>query len=181
MSQTYERLREMEKRINEESFPALKGIGSEIPHYVFDYPAEDELQVRAYIQRLLQQTSLNIVEINLFRFLLSLFEDELDELIEISEEGGYEELVKTFQTILEDQNYIVKAFIEQAGDAELIFITGVGNAFPFLRSSQLLIKLSDNAFRKPIVLFYPGYFTGIELRLFGILRNEDRYQLSRIS
>jgi predicted GTPase len=121
------------------------------------------------------------VEINLFRFLLSLFEDELDELIEISEEGGYEELVKTFQTILEDQNYIVKAFIEQAGDAELIFITGVGNAFPFLRSSQLLIKLSDNAFRKPIVLFYPGYFTGIELRLFGILRNEDRYQLSRIS
>jgi hypothetical protein len=181
VSQTYERLKEMEKRINEEGFTDPKGIGSEIPHYVFDYPAEDELQVRAYIHRLLQQTSLNIVEINLFRFLLSLFEDELDELIEISEEGGYEELVKTFQTILEDQNYIVKAFIERVGDAELIFITGVGNAFPFLRSSQLLIKLSDSAFRKPIVLFYPGYFTGIELRLFGILRNEDRYQLSRIS
>lgn len=171
----------MEKRINEEGFTTPTGIGSEIPHYVFDYPAEDELIVRTYLEGLLKRTSIDIKEIHLFQFLLSLFEDDLEELIEISEEEGYEELVHALQTVLEDQTVVVESFVNQAGDAEVVFITGVGNSHPLLRSSQLLKKLSNHAFRKPIVLFYPGHFTGLELRLFGILHNEDQYQLSRIS
>jgi hypothetical protein len=181
MSQTYERLKQMERRINEEGFTTPTGIGSEIPHYVFDYPAEDELIVRTYVEGVLKRTSIDIKEINLFQFLLSLFEDDLDELIEISEEEGYEELVHALQTVLEDQEVVVESFVHQASDAEVVFISGVGNAHPLLRSSQLLKKLSNHAFRKPIILFYPGYFTGLELRLFGILHNEDQYQLSRIS
>jgi hypothetical protein len=181
MSQTYDRLKQMERRIHEEGFTTPTGIGSEIPHFVFDFPAEDELAVRTYIEGVLKRTSLRIKEINLFRFLLNLFEDDLDELFEISEEEGYQELVRALQTVLEDQDVLVEAFVEEAGDAELIFITGVGNAHPLLRSSQLLKKLSNHAYRKPIILFYPGYFTGLELRLFGILHNEDQYQLTRIS
>ncbi|MDQ0156524.1 BREX protein BrxB domain-containing protein [Robertmurraya andreesenii] len=181
MSSTYERLKQMERRINEEGFTTPTGIGSEIPHFVFDYPAEDELIVRTYVEGVLKRTSLNIKEINLFLFLLSLFEDDIEELIEISEEEGYSELVHALQTVLEDQDVVVEAFVDQVNDAEIVFITGVGNAHPLLRSSQLLKKLSNHAFRKPIILFYPGYFTGLELRLFGILQNEDQYQLSRIS
>lgn len=181
VSQTYERLKQMERRINEVGFTTPTGIGSEIPHFVFDFPAEDELVVRTYLEGLYKRSSLNIKEMNLFRFLLSLFEDDLEELIELSEEGGYEELYQALQTVLEDQDVIVEAFVEEVDNAELIFITGVGNAHPLLRSSQLLKKLSNHAFRKPIILFYPGYFTGLELRLFGILHNEDQYQLTRIS
>jgi hypothetical protein len=181
MSNTYERLKEMERRIKEEGFTTPTGIGSEIPHFVFDYPAEDEITVRTYVEGVLKRTTIDIKEINLFKFLLSLFEDDLEELIELSEEEGYEELVHALQTVLEDQDVVVESFVEQVGDAEMVFITGVGNAHPLLRSSQLLKKLSNHAFRKPIILFYPGYFTGLELRLFGILHNEDQYQLSRIS
>lgn len=171
----------MERRIHEEGFTTPAGIGSEIPHYVFDYPAEDELIVRTYLEGVLKRTARDIKEIHLFQFLLSLFEDDLEELIDISEEEGYDELVRALQTVLENQDVVVESFIEQAGNAELIFITGVGNAHPLLRSSQLLKKLSNHAFRKPVILFYPGHFTGLELKLFGILHNEDQYQLSRIS
>lgn len=181
MSNTIERLKQMEKRINEEGFTTPTGIGSEIPHYVFDYPAKDELIIRTYIEGVLKRTSIEIKEMNLFRFLLSLFEDDIEELIEISEKGGYEELLHALQTVLEDQDVIVESFIEQTENSPIIFITGVGTAHPLIRSSQLLKKLSNHAFRKPIILFYPGHFTGLELRLFGILQNEDQYQLSRIS
>ncbi|PUB09610.1 DUF1788 domain-containing protein [Paenisporosarcina sp. OV554] len=181
MSQTFERLKQMEKRINEEGFTTPTGIGSEIPHYVFDYPAEDELIVRTYLEGVLKRTSIDIKEMHLFQFLLSLFEDDVEELVEISEEGGYDELVHALQTVLEDQDVIVESFVEQTDDAKLIFITGVGSAHPLIRSSQLLKKLSNHAYRKPVILFYPGHFTGLELRLFGILQNEDQYQLSRIS
>ena len=115
MSDTYERLKQMERRINEEGFTTPTGIGSEIPHYVFDYPAEDELIVRTYVEGVLKRSSINIKEIHLFQFLLSLFEEDLDELIEISEEEGYEELFHALQTVLEDQDVIVESFVEQVG------------------------------------------------------------------
>lgn len=177
----YKRLENLEARIHQEGFTKPTGIGSEIPHFVFDYPAEDELIVRTYTKGLLKRTSLNIKEINLFEFLLRLFEEDLEELIELAEEEGYEELSQAIQTVLDDRNLIVDSFMDQAEDAELIFITGVGTVHPFIRSSHLLKKLSNNAFRTPLVLFYPGHFTGLDLRLYNQFRHEDEYQITRIS
>lgn len=176
----YKRLEQLEARIHQEGFTKPTGIGSEIPHFVFDYPAEDELIVRTYTEGLLKRTSLNIKEINLFEFLLALFEDDLEELIELAEEG-YEELSQAIQTVLEDRTLLVDSFIEKAEDAVLIFITGVGTVHPLIRSSHLLKKLSNHAFRTPLVLFYPGHFTGLDLRLYNQFRHEDEYQITRIS
>lgn len=177
----YKRLGSLETRIHQEGFTTPTGIGSEIPHFVFDYPAEDELIVRTYIEGLLKRTPLNIKEINLFEFLLSLFEDDLEELIELADEEGYEELSQAIQTVLEDRTLLVDRFVEAAEGAELIFITGVGTVHPFIRSSHLLKKLSNHAFRTPLVLFYPGHFTGLDLRLFNQFRHEDEYQITRIA
>lgn len=177
----YKRLEHLETRIHQKGFTKPTGIGSEIPHFVFDYQAEDELIVRTYIEGLRKRSTLNIKEINLFEFLLMLFEDDLEELIELAEEEGYEELSQAIQTVLEDRTLLVDSFIEQAGDAELIFITGVGTVHPFIRSSHLLKKLSNHAFRTPLILFYPGHFTGLDLRLYNQFRHEDEYQITRIS
>lgn len=181
MNSTLQRLERMDKRLHEPGFTTPRGIGSDIPHYVFDYAPEDELQVRLYIKNLLRRTSLKIKEINLFEFLLSFFEDEVEELKELSEEEGITGLIDALETILDEQQIVVEHFIEQTEKAEIILITGAGTAYPYLRSSQLLKMLSVNAFKKPIVLFYPGQFTGLRLRMFGIFDNEDDYQLSRIS
>ncbi len=180
-AQTYERLNNVEVRIHEQGFTTPKGIGSEIPHYVFDYPAEDELKVRIYLKALIEQSPLQIKNINLFEFLLNLFEGELEELIEISNEEGLSGLVEATETVLDNEQTLVESFIKEAGDAELIFITGVGNAFPLMRSSKLLKLLATYAYRQTIILFYPGQFTGLNLRLFHrLINNEDQYQLSRI-
>lgn len=175
------RLEQLKARIHQDGFTKPTGIGSEIPHFVLDYPAEDELTVRTYIERLLKSSPLHIKEINLFQFLLSLFEDDIEELIELAEEEGYEELSQAIQTVLEDRTLLVNSFIEQADDAELIFITGVGTVHPFIRSSHLLKKLSNHAFRTPLILFYPGHFSGLDLRLYNQFRHEDEYQITRIS
>ncbi|GEL78688.1 DUF1788 domain-containing protein [Tenuibacillus multivorans] len=182
MKSTYERLDQMEKRINQEGFTQPKGIGSDIPHFVLDYPPEDELQVRVYLKNMLKRTKLNIKEVNLFEFLLSFFEeDELEELYELEAEEGISGLNDAIEPILNESNTIIDQFKEFTDDADLIFITGVGTAHPFLRSSQLLKAVSSKGYKKPIVLFYPGEFTGLRLKLFGILDYEDDYQLSRIS
>lgn len=178
---TYKRLEQLEARIHQDGFTNPTGIGSEIPHFVFDYPADAELDVRTYIEGLIKRSPLRIKEVNLFQFLLMLFEEDLEELIELAEEEGYEELSQAIQTVLEDRTLLVDSFIEEAGDAEIIFITGVGTVHPFIRSSHLLKKLSNHAYRTPLILFYPGHFTGLDLRLYNQFRHEDEYQITRIS
>ncbi|WP_274307984.1 BREX protein BrxB domain-containing protein [Solibacillus daqui] len=177
----YKRLEQLEARIHQEGFTTPTGIGSEIPHFVFDYPAEDELIVRIYIEGLLKRTPLNIKEINLFEFLLALFEDDLEDLKEMANEEGVEELLLAIQPVLEDRHLLIDTFIENVGEADLVFITGVGTVHPFIRSSHLLKKLSNNAYRTPLILFYPGYFSGLDLRLFSRFNHEDEYQITRIS
>ncbi|MBU9710537.1 BREX protein BrxB domain-containing protein [Evansella tamaricis] len=182
MRTTYERLEQMETRITKDEFERPKGIGSDIPHFVLDYPPKDELQVRIYLKNMLKRTKINIKEVNLFEFLLSFFdEDELEELYEISEEEGLRGLDDVFGTLLNENNKITQHFMNETREADIIFITGVGTAHPFLRSSKLLKAISSKGYKKPIVLFYPGEFTGLRLKLFGILDYEDDYQLSRIS
>lgn len=180
ITETYERLNNVKIRIHEQGFTTPKGIGSEIPHYVFDYPAEDELKVRTYLKVMIEQSSLKIQTINLFEFFLNLFEEDIEDLLEISDEEGLKGLVESTETVLDNEQTLVESFIKTAGDAELILITGVGNAFPLMRSSKLLKILSTYAYRRTIILFYPGQFTGLNLRLFHKLNNEDQYQLSRI-
>lgn len=177
----YKRLEQLETRIHQEGFTKPTGIGSEIPHFVLDYLAEDELIVRTYVEGLLKRSPLNIKEINLFEFLLALFEDDLDDLIEMANEDGVEELLLAIQPVLEDRHLLIDSFIEMAGDADLVFITGIGTVHPFIRSSHLLKKLSNHAYRTPLILFYPGHFSGLDLRLFNQFNHEDEYQITRIS
>jgi hypothetical protein len=108
MKSTYERLEQMEKRINQDGFTQPKGIGSDIPHFVLDYPAKDELQVRVYVKNMLKRTPLKIKEVNLFEFLLSFFdEDELEELYELTESEGMRGLIDVIDPILNEGNIIL--------------------------------------------------------------------------
>jgi hypothetical protein len=159
MKSTYERLEQMEKRINQEGFTNPKGIGSDIPHFVLDYPPQDELQVRVYLKNMLKRTKVNIREVNLFEFLLSFFEeDEMEELYEVAEEEGLRGLNDVIEPILNEGNTMIQQFKDMTEEAELIFITGVGTAHPFLRSSQLLKAISSKGYKKPIVLFTQGNY-----------------------
>jgi len=61
---------------------------------------------------------------------------------------------------------------------DIIFITGVGEVYPYLRTHKLLSTLESKFTEKPLVLFFPGKYEtdnvkGSNLTLFGIL--DDRY------
>ena len=43
------RLNQILPRVTSEAFLSSEGIGNEIACYIFDYPAEEELQVREHI------------------------------------------------------------------------------------------------------------------------------------
>jgi hypothetical protein len=56
-----------------------------------------------------------------------------------------------------------------AADFDIVFVTGVGSAYPLIRTHEILNNLHDKLDTKPVVIFYPGKYTMHELLLFGIL------------
>jgi hypothetical protein len=175
----HKRLKQLTKRIQEKDYSDQLGIGSDIPHYVFDYDPQDELVVRDHIRYMLKILP-NIKEINLFQLLLGLFEEDLEDLLDLGDEEGLDGLREAISPTLET-HALEEALIEEARDAELIFLTGVGSSHPFIRSSKVLKRLSEMSYKVPMILFYPGQFTGLQLKLFNIHNTEDQYQLSRLA
>lgn len=78
-----QRLDKVEGIIKKPSFRQNKGLGNEVGYYIFDYPAEQELTVREYVEYIRQK---NEEAIDGFR--IAVF-DLYDILISILKDKGY--------------------------------------------------------------------------------------------
>ena len=169
------RLNGILSKITSDDFLSASGIGNEIAFYIFDYPPEDEIQVREHIRFLLeripkQKPNLRFVHVNLFDFLIEYLRERkiLEKSIEMQREKGDEALLKALKGILHEEK-ISKRFgeITKPQEQDLVLISGVGNVYPMLRSHTLLNNLHAVMGQTPLVMFYPGKYDMLTLRLFG--------------
>ena len=68
---------------------------------------------------------------------------------------------------------------------DIMFITGVGEVFPYIRSHNILNNLQKVAKEKPTVMFFPGDYkhsleSGASLELFEKLRDDKYYRAFNI-
>lgn len=49
----------------------------------------------------------------------------------------------------------------------LVLLSGIGSAYPIVRSHELLNNLHRHMESTPLVMFYPGVYDSISLKLFG--------------
>lgn len=169
------RLNQILLKMTSDEFLAGSGIGNEIAFHIFDYPPEDELKVRSHIQFLLEhiprhKPGLRVRHINLFDFLLDYLRERglLGKSLELQKAKGNEALLKALKGVLSEEK-IARRFgeIAQPDQHDLILISGVGSAYPLLRSHTLLNNLHSIMGQTPLVLFYPGRYDQTSLRLFG--------------
>jgi len=178
------RLDKILDRLTSDELLHNKGLGNEIGFYIFDYPPEHELEMRDHIQFLLRQLpkrkpSVKFNHINLFELIIDYLKSRklLDRVLAMQKEKGDQELLKKIKGPLDPKN-IAKAFIEVADPniQDLILVSGVGNAYPLLRSHNLLNNLHPLMGDTPLVMFYPGVYSGQGLRLFGKLKESNYYR-----
>lgn len=181
-----EKLRKIEEVISDEDFRKNKGLSNEVGYYVFDYPAEEELKVRKYLENLKirnrenpQGYELKIYDV--YDIMIDLIEEEglLEDCIEMEENEGLDYLIAAVNDILRidyDDNYFNTYIEENTPDNSVVFITGVGKIFPFVRSHGILNKLHLVFDRSPVVLFYPGKYNGQSLILFSEFKDENYYR-----
>ena len=173
--QLNDRLNQILPILTSDRFLNGSGIGNEIAFYIFEYVPEDELRVREHIKFLvdhLQKTrkDLRVGHINLFDFLIDYLRERnlLSKAFELQREKGNEALLKALKGILHEER-IAKRFKAKSepADHDLILISGVGAAYPLIRSHTLLSNLHAVMGQTPLVMFYPGTYDTQTLRLFG--------------
>jgi hypothetical protein len=183
-----ERLNKVLPRIISDEFLSGSGIGNEIAFHIFDYPPEDELKVRDYLRTLIdhipkQKHGLRVKHINLFEFVLEYLKSRklLDKAIEMQRNKGDEALKKALAGPLHESK-LSGVFAEFAHPEkhDLVIVSGVGSAWPLLRSHTLLNNLQPVMGNTPLVMFYPGRYDGQSLRLFGKLRNNNYYRAFKL-
>lgn len=181
-----ERLDKIWDRISDEDFLANRGVANEVRYYVFDYEACDELIIREKIKALKKQNNpeadgFEIVEYNLYEMVIQILEEKgyIDKCFKFEEQKGMEYLYTAVTKMLRltsDDNLIVNRIIDSTPKNAVVFLTGVGKVFPFVRSHNIMNNLHQVLDNVPVVMFYPGTWNGQSLSLFGTITDGNYYR-----
>lgn len=181
-----EKLMMIEEVISDENFRKNKGLSNEVGYYIFDYPAEEEIKVREYLENIKNKNKskpqgYELVIYDVYDIMLDLIEEEglMESCIEMEVNEGLDYLISAINDILRidyDDNYFNTYIEENTPNNSVVFITGIGKIFPFVRAHGILNKLHLVFDRAPVVLFYPGKYDGQSLMLFSEFKDDNYYR-----
>ncbi|MBN2886174.1 MAG: DUF1788 domain-containing protein [Chromatiaceae bacterium] len=178
--------------LSSKRFLSRQGPGNEIPFFICPYPPSDAVAMdtlRQDLVRDLGKAGVGILDINLYDLSLELLrvDDVLGQILE--EEGALspDELLETLQGVLDPEHCLIPAIAARMAEQpfDILFLSGVGETFPYLRSHKLLNNLQRAAKDQPTLLFFPGSYThalasGASLDLFGRLQDDKYYRAFNI-
>ena len=179
-----ERMDLLEGRLRDQNFRSSRGLSGEVSYYVFDYDSKEELYVRRRVQDL-QNTDTEykfgykLAVFDLYELMLQLLQEEgvLEDLENLEEEEGTEYVFTTIADVLrfeEDDNQIIQYIVDHTPKEPdtIVFLTGVGKCYPVLRSHKILNNLHQVMDHCPVILFFPGQYTGSALNIFGEIKGD---------
>jgi len=166
-----------------ENFLSMKALGGEIPFYISSYNPNQEISVFDEVQRLINRLKIvgvSVYEINLFSLVVEMLKDRgiLNKIIDKEADLSKDKLYKTIQGAIDTQKYLIPKIEEltTSNPSNIVFLTGIGQVYPFIRSHTILNNLQNSIKDRPTVMFFPGVYDGKSLSLFGKLKDDNYYR-----
>ena len=166
-------------------FLAMEGLGNEIPFFICPFPIKQAEQMSKDIADLkvqLLQKRIDVLDLNLYHLSLEILKERgiLDSIMQLEPDIEKSELYEQLQNVLDPEKHIVPQIEKhiQGSEHKILFITGVGEVFPYIRLHTVLNNMQKISHRKPTVFFFPGEYnaaneSGSTLSLFGVM--DDKY------
>ncbi|MDO9493334.1 DUF1788 domain-containing protein [Acetobacterium sp.] len=184
------RLDQIEAKITNDDFLKNKGLGNEVGYYIFDYAPQNELKVRqhiAYLKAKINKSAsgVKIVEYDLYQLVITVLRERgyLEKCFQFEKTKGLE---YTYQAIIKmlrltnKTNLLVNYIVEHTPAHAVVFITGVGKCYPIVRSHNVLNNLHQVLDSVPVVMFFPGVYSGQDLQLFGTIKDDNYYRAFKL-
>ncbi len=178
--------------ITSQRFLKMQGLGNEVPFFICPYPPEeavDMVRMQKQLFNTLEKKGIRILIINLYDLAIELLEKRgiLEQVLEVEASSGKDEFREMLQGVLDPETHLVPAIAEKltVGEFDVMFLIGVGQVFPYIRSHRVLNNLQRTATHLPTVMFFPGVYShslekGASLDLFGRLHDDKYYRAFNI-
>ena len=169
-------------KLTHDDFIESKRLSGEIGFYIFDYLPEAEKLVQERIEIItnrLDKQKYNYIHVDLFDILIEMLDQEeiLEDAFEMQKQEGNEALKEALEGTL-SQEYVA-SFIADKYDfsnQQFTIITGIGACWPLIRGHNMLNALHAPLSNIPVLMFYPGVYTGLDLHHFGVIESSNYYR-----
>lgn len=178
--------------VSSERFLHMEGNGNEVPFFICDFKASESVEM-AGMQRMLvnrlEQQGVRVLEVNLYDLSVAQLKADGDWDWYIEQESSLtkEKLLEDMQSLLDVERVVVPQIAKRMAVTpfDVLFISGVAEVFPFIRSHNVLNNLQKLAKSQPTLMFFPGEYAhsmenGASLELFGRLRDDKYYRAFNI-
>jgi hypothetical protein len=178
--------------ISSERFLKMQGLGNEVPFFICPFRPEELNEMLRLEDQLTQQLGnrgINVLSINLYDLSIELLKEReiFDQILQMEPEIAKDQLKELLQGVLDPESHLAPAIANKLSniDYDVLFLSGVGEVFPYIRSHNVLNNLQSTAKDKPTVIFFPGAYThslesGASLDLFGRLHDDKYYRAFNI-
>ena len=142
------------------------GPGNEIPFYICPFAPEDQVKMEEECHLLiaeLEQDGVPVFEINLYDLMIEVLHEHLDweTLAGFERDEPKEVLLEELQSTLNLKEVLIPRIRDRVAGRtfRVLFLTGVGEVFPVIRSHLILNNLQSVLKDAPTVIFFPGRYS----------------------
>lgn len=187
-----ERYEHLRRLIASERFLKMQGLGNEVPFFICPYAPEEGVAMGKMAQQLIRRLTgdgIRVLQIDLYDLSVEILQARgiWTRILEVEQSTPKDELKELLQNVLDPETHLVPAIAKKlaASPCDVLFLTGVGEVYPYIRSHNVLNNLQSTAKNHPTVMFFPGRYThslaaGASLDLFGRLHDDKYYRAFNI-
>ena len=184
-----ERLNQILPRLVSPDVLSNQGAGGEIGFWIFDYPPEEEMAMRAWLADVIepglrkQVPAVRFQTVDLFQLVVDLLDERklFDKACEMQANKGDAAVLASLRSVLKEDRLAARMTEKlDVTQLDLLIVKGVGAVYPLLRTHTLLSALHPHMRNTPLLMLYPGTYNGQSLSLFNTLYDDNYYRAFRL-
>lgn len=179
--------------LRSERFLKMEGLSKEIPFFIYHFPPSWALDVegmRDRVQTKLQSDDgLSVVEINLYDLAVEMLKERgvWERVLDLEPTMDKTEFREVLQGMLDPHDHLAPAIRARLDTqpSDMVFLTGIGEVFPFIRTHTVLENLQSVVTGRPMLAWFPGTYeftqtSGHQLRALNLSASDSYYRAKDI-
>ncbi|WP_280307826.1 DUF1788 domain-containing protein [Nocardia abscessus] len=179
--------------LRSERFLKMEGLSKEVPFFIYHFPPSWALGVddmRDRVQTKLQSDEgRSVVEINLYDLAVELLKARgvWERVLDLEPTMDKSEFRGVLQGMLDPHDHLAPAIRARLDEqpSDMVFLTGIGEVFPFIRTHTVLENLQSVVVGRPMLVWFPGTYeftqtAGHQLRALNLGASDSYYRAKDI-
>ncbi|MFF5036619.1 DUF1788 domain-containing protein [Nocardia salmonicida] len=179
--------------LRSERFRKMEGLSKEVPFFIYHFPPAWGLDVegmRDRVQtRLQSDDGLSVVEVNLYDLAVELLQNRgvWARVLDLEPTMDKSEFREVLQGMLDPHDHLAPAIRARLDvqPSDMVFLTGIGEVFPFIRTHTVLENLQSVVVGRPMLAWFPGAYeftqtAGHQLRVLNLGARDSYYRAKDI-